>query len=103
MKRRIRSSDWCAAASDSSRAWKAVSIWLSMRFSDRPRRPISVRGSRSGTRRFRCPSAISSAVSSISTSGRRFVCTTTNPTIARTTTIAALTITSARVKSFDVL
>ena len=84
MNRRIRSSDWCAAASDSSRAWKAVSIWLSMMFSDRPRLPISVRGSRSGTRRFRWPSAMSSAVSSISTSGRRFARTTATPTIVRT-------------------
>ena len=79
MNRRIRSSDWCAAASDSSRAWNAVSIWLSIVFSDRPRLPISVRGSRSGTRRFRCPAAISPAVSSISTSGRRFARTTATP------------------------
>ena len=103
MKRRIRSSDWCAAASDSSRAWKAVSIWLSMTFNDRPRLPISVRGSRSGTRRFRCPAAISPAVSSMSTSGRRFACTTANPTAASTQTITALTITSAQMSFWMVL
>ena len=82
-KRRIRSSLWCAAASDSSWAWNAVSIWLSIVFSDRPRLPISVRGSRSGTRRFRCPAAISPAVASMSTSGRRLARTTTTMASAR--------------------
>ena len=102
MKRRIRSSDWCAAASDSSREWKAVSIWLSMMFSDRPRLPISVRGSRSGTRRFRCPSAISPAVSSMSTSGRRFARTTAIPAISSTNTITTLTIRSTAVSCWRV-
>ena len=81
MNRRIRSADSRAASSDCSRSWNADSIWLSMMFSDRPSRPISVSGSRSGTRRFRCPAAISPAVSSISTSGRR---------LARTTATAAM-------------
>ena len=83
MNRRIRSSDWCAATSDASCAWNAVSIWLSMVFSDRPRLPISVRGSRSGTRRFRCPAAISPAVASMSTSGRRLARTTMTMATAR--------------------
>ena len=54
-----------------------------MVFSDRPRLPISVRGSRSGTRRFRCPAAISPAVASMSTSGRRLARTTTTMASAR--------------------
>ncbi len=98
MNRRIRSSDWCAAASDCSRAWNAVSIWLSIVFSDRPRLPISVRGSRSGTRRFRCPAAISPAVSSISTSARRFARTTAKPIIASTIRIRTLTLMSSLVR-----
>ena len=95
MKRRIRSSDWCAAASDSSRAWNAVSIWLSMVFSEWPRLPISVRGSRSGTRRFRCPAAISPAVPSMSTSGRRLARTTMTTASARMHTMMTPTIRSA--------
>ena len=76
MNRRMRSSERCAACSDSSWAWKAVSIWLSIALSEWPRLPISVRGSRSGMRWFRCPLAIWLAVSSMSLSGRRLACTT---------------------------
>src|SRR5260370_447796 len=68
---RIRSSDLRAASSDAARASKAVSIWASMLLSDRPSRPTSVRGSRSGTRRVRSPAAMAPAVTSISVSGRR--------------------------------
>ena len=101
MNRRIRSSDSCAARSDSCAAcsdscWarNAVSIWLSMMLSERPRLPISVRGSRSGMRWSRCPLAIWPAVISMSSSGRRLARTTAMPTIASTTTIAVPTISS---------
>jgi hypothetical protein len=69
-----------------------------MMLSDRPSLPISVRGSRSGTRRFRCPAAISPAVSSISTSGRRFARTTAKPIIASTIRIRRLTLMSSLVR-----
>ena len=98
MKRRIRSSDWTAASSDSSRSWNADSIWVSIVLIDRPSRPTSVRGSRSGTRRSRCPAAIASAVSSMSSSGRRLVRTTATLTTPRPSMITRLTITSRLVR-----
>ncbi|HLI39149.1 MAG TPA: hypothetical protein VKV80_17685 [Streptosporangiaceae bacterium] len=58
---------------------------------ERPRLPISVRGSWSGTRLSRWPAAICPAVSSISSSGRRLARTTAAPAIARTTRTTTLT------------
>ena len=88
---RIRSSDRRAAASDRVRAWNDDSIWASIRFSDRPSRPTSVRGSRSGTRRDRSPAAMARAVSSMSVSGRRLARTMATPTTASATTMMTLT------------
>ena len=99
MKRRMRSSDWTAASSDSCRSWKADSIWVSMALIERPSRPTSVRGSRSGTRRSRWPAAMSSAVSSMSSSGRRLLRTTAMPTMASTMITTMLTIRSTRTRS----
>ena len=59
--------------SRSSLAWrsaKARSIWPSIAFSARPRRPTSVRGVAGATRRERSPAAIAPAVAPMRSSGR---------------------------------
>ena len=48
--------------SEAARALKAASIWPSIAFSARPRRPTSVRGSRALDARERSPAAIAAAV-----------------------------------------
>ena len=93
---RIRSSDRRAAASERLRASKDDSIWASMVFSDRPSRPTSVCGSRSGTRRDRSPAAMASAVCSMSLSGRRLLRTIAMPTTASARMMARLTSASIR-------
>ena len=62
--RRIRSSEAIRAAN-------AASMWASMAFSDRPRRPTSVVGFSTATRRDRSPAAMAAAVFSTLASGRK--------------------------------
>jgi len=62
--------NWRSRSSE-ARWWeKASSIWLSMAFSERPKRPTSLSGSSRSTRRERSPAAMASAVCPISSSGR---------------------------------
>ncbi len=93
-KRRTRSSEPRAAASEAALAPKAASIWASMPLSAVPSRPISVRGSRSGTRLESWPAAMAPAVCSISTSGRRLARTIATPIPTRISRTPPLTVRS---------
>src|SRR6266511_1394455 len=95
-KRRIRSSDRLAVASEAARARNAASIWASVLLNARPSRPTSVRGSRSGTRRARSPAAMAPAVCSISARGRRLARTIAAPRPASASSTSALAIRSMR-------
>ena len=84
--------NWRRRSSEADFSSKATSIWVSMAFRAEPRRPISVPGRPSGTRRVRSPEAMASAVPAIWRSGRRPRRTTTKTRrpMARSTARVAL-------------
>ena len=83
--------NWRRRSSEADFSSKATSIWVSIWFRAEPRRPISVPGRPSGTRRVRSPEAMASAVPAIWRRGRRPRRTTTRtsrPMASRTATLA---------------
>ncbi|SKV47466.1 Uncharacterised protein [Mycobacteroides abscessus subsp. abscessus] len=84
----MRSSEVRAAFADFSESATARWICASIPLSANDNRPTSVRGSRSGTRRSRCPAAMSAAVASTSASGRRLRCTNQYPATPSTVSTA---------------
>jgi hypothetical protein len=80
--------NWRSAVSLRALAANADSIWVSIAFSVFDSRPISVPGGPEGTRLDRSPSAMSSAVRSTVSNGRRPIHTTT---VARAISTASTT------------
>ena len=63
--------NWRRRSSEADFSENASSIWVNISFRATPRRPTSVSGLPSGTRRARSPDAMASAVPAIWRSGRR--------------------------------
>jgi hypothetical protein len=101
--RRRRASDSRSRSSLATRARKADSIRVSMTLRVRARRPTSVLSFSPGTRSVRLPSAIDSAVVSMSRSGRSPMRTSQKPASSATRTAPAVTISSITLRWLSVL
>ena len=94
--------NWRRRSSEADFSAKAPSIWVSISFRAEPRRPISVPGRPSGTRRVRSPDAMASAVPAIWRSGRNPRRTTTRTSAPMASSTATLAMSSTRRSEFSV-